>query len=449
MNMGVDVMKMVITDIKDNTAVGLGVDGTFVRLRQHGYAVGQTVEIKRSPRVIRLAAACAAAVMILGGSGVAAVRLPYSYVTLDINPSVKYTLNVFNRVLTVSAVNEDAKSIVDAIEEENVAYATLDDAIEMTIEQCQTEGYIEQDDEDYVVLAVTSRSDGKTTSLSRQLGSSDYGGGHISTKVVSTTISRMKEAEQMGTTPGKLTIIGEMQESTGDTQAPDQWINVPVRDIIRATERGEYRENSQGVPARNPNREDGDSKTEIDADGTSDNENASGGRDRANSRQTNGHNLTESSAGAQADSSEIKSDSESGSGQISDDPAQEESPKEEKDDNRSGQFGNKQDDSPAANPAQVEKALSVLSDADRELLSSYIEAYETAVAAAKTAAESEQAAEDLSSYQDAITQAFSALCKAAEVSGIELGLAVPESTQPERQDGRDGRERDSAQSFPS
>ena len=78
-------MKMVITEISGNAAVGLREDGSFVRLCQRGYAVGQTVEIRRNASVIRLAAACAAAFVLLS-TAAAAVRLPYSYVTLDINP---------------------------------------------------------------------------------------------------------------------------------------------------------------------------------------------------------------------------------------------------------------------------------------------------------------------------------------------------------------------------
>ncbi|HWQ51680.1 MAG TPA: hypothetical protein VN369_07755 [Terriglobales bacterium] len=243
-----DEMKTVIMEICGNTAVGLRDDGSFVRLRQRGYAVGQTVEMGRRAGVIRLAAACAAAAALLCGGTAAAVRLPYSYVTLDVNPSIKYTLNIFNRVLAISAVNEDAKTIVSAVEEGRIAYARLDDAIEMTLAQCKTEGFIrpDEEEEDYVVLAVTSRSEGKTESLSHKLDALEYGEGNLSAKVVPTTIPQMEEAEQMGTTPGKLTIIGEMQETTGDTGTPDKWIDVPVRDIMWAAGYGRDKDKDSG-----------------------------------------------------------------------------------------------------------------------------------------------------------------------------------------------------------
>ncbi|HWP79170.1 MAG TPA: hypothetical protein VN446_00885 [Candidatus Acidoferrum sp.] len=263
-------MKTVIMEICGNTAVGLRDDGSFVRLRQRGYAVGQTVEMGRQAGVIRLAAACAAAVALLCGGTAAAVRLPYSYVTLDVNPSIKYTLNIFNRVLAISAVNEDAKTVVSAVEEGRTAYAKLDDAIEMTLAQCKTEGFLspDEEEEDYVVLAVTSRSEGKTESLSHKLDALEYDEGNLSAKVVPTTIPQMEEAEQMGTTPGKLTIIGEMQETTGDTGTPDKWIDVPVRDIMWAAGYGKYKDNDRDGEGRKGTQKDDDEDGKSEGKGS-------------------------------------------------------------------------------------------------------------------------------------------------------------------------------------
>jgi len=232
-------MKMVIVEIKKNIAVALQDDGTFVKIRQQGYRIGQTIELastqKVSQRISHIAAACVVAFILLGGSGALAVQMPYSYVMLDVNPSIKYTLNVFDRVLSVEALNKDADAIVDNLELEDISYERLDDVIEKTIAQCRSDGYLNEDTEDYVVLSVTSVSDDKTSQLSDQLSESDFGGGMISVKVVPTTIDDMEDAEKLETTPGKLEIISEMQEQTGDTQDAEKWIDVPVRNIIMTT----------------------------------------------------------------------------------------------------------------------------------------------------------------------------------------------------------------------
>lgn len=229
---------MVIVELHKHKAVALRDDGRFVALRQQGYQVGQRLEAAGAAtarrRLPRLAAACLAAVLLLGGSAVTAAYLPYSYVTLDVNPSIQYTLNAFDRVLSVRAVDEDAQTVVNALEEEEVVSQSIDQAIEMTVEQCRREGYLYRDAQDYMVLSVASRADGKKARLFHRLGGSSFGDGLISTEVVPTTIRELEEARQEGTTPGKLAIITRMQKQTGDTQGAQKWVHTPVRDILLA-----------------------------------------------------------------------------------------------------------------------------------------------------------------------------------------------------------------------
>lgn len=233
-------MKMVIVESEKKSAVVLRDDGQFIKIPQRGYRVGQTLEVLPAPKSIRqlprAAVAAVLALILLSGSGALAVRLPYSYVTMDINPSVKYTLNVFDRVLAISAVNTDAEAVVQALSQEDTAYEKLDDVIEMTIAQCRTDGYLYKDAEDVVVLSVMSISNSKTDTLAKALGSHSYGDGLISAEVVSSTIDALKNAEQQGTTPGKLAIISKMQEKTGNNGPAADWINAPVRDIISVVE---------------------------------------------------------------------------------------------------------------------------------------------------------------------------------------------------------------------
>lgn len=429
MNLGVDGMKMIITEISGNTAVGLREDGSFVRLNRHGYAVGQTVEIKHSATVIRLAAACAAAFMLLS-TAAAAIRLPYSYVTLDINPSVKYTLNIFNRVLAVSAVNEDARVIVDAVEESRSSYITLDDAIEMTIEQCKAEGYIGKEEEDYVVLSVTSRSEFKTESLSVQLGGLEYDEGHISAKIVPTTLLHLREAEQLGTTPGKLNIIGKMQEETGDTQSADHWINVPVRDIIWATEhknQGKGSSSTKTVPAEIDSEDSGTKKNENSSSEKEEDSDKSIMQEHANSGRTDAGTVPGKEWKGPLADNQVNPSAPS-----EDERAHGQSPQEQTNDDR-GELSVGTLNGTCNDPKQIEQAISALDEPDRELLRPYIEAYEAALAA-QMAAENMQETEELSSsYRDAVSNALAALCEAAEHSGIPFDTSAQDGSGQRQQ----------------
>ncbi len=57
---------------------------------------------------------------------------PVAYISIDINPSIEIALNTFNRVVSITANNEDAEEIVDALSLNNLYYIDalekLDDA---------------------------------------------------------------------------------------------------------------------------------------------------------------------------------------------------------------------------------------------------------------------------------------------------------------------------------
>lgn len=84
--------------------------------------------------------ATAAAFLSLAGAGVWAYAAPYSYVSLDVNPSIEYTLNRFDRVIDVEAVNDDGQAILEnAGEFKNL---TIEDAITKTVDELVEEGYL-------------------------------------------------------------------------------------------------------------------------------------------------------------------------------------------------------------------------------------------------------------------------------------------------------------------
>jgi hypothetical protein len=85
--------------------------------------------------------ATSAAADVLLGAGTWAYAAPYSYVSLDVNPSIEYTLNMFDRVIDVDAVNEDGQAILENTGE--LMNLTIDDAIEKTIDQIDQAGYLD------------------------------------------------------------------------------------------------------------------------------------------------------------------------------------------------------------------------------------------------------------------------------------------------------------------
>ena len=62
----------------------------------------------------RLAFAVFAAVL-LAGAGYAWVQTPVSYVSIDVNPSIEFALNRFDRVMSVTAYNDEGRDIIEAL----------------------------------------------------------------------------------------------------------------------------------------------------------------------------------------------------------------------------------------------------------------------------------------------------------------------------------------------
>ena len=128
-------MKAVIVEIRGETAAALGRDGSVFKVKNRSYAVGQTIDVRRSSlsRQLAVLAACAAAIFLLVGSGLYAYLAPYSLVSLDVNPSLQYTLNRMGLVLSVEAVNGDGDELL--AEMGALQNRSIEDAISITVRQ--------------------------------------------------------------------------------------------------------------------------------------------------------------------------------------------------------------------------------------------------------------------------------------------------------------------------
>ena len=119
-------MKSVVLEIKGKFAAVLSDDGSIKKVKNRNYAVGQEIwsiqkeedlKMKNLPitKKIALCASCAAIMLFGTGAGVWVYAAPYSYVSLDVNPSIEYTLNRLDRVIKVKAVNDDGQAILDEV----------------------------------------------------------------------------------------------------------------------------------------------------------------------------------------------------------------------------------------------------------------------------------------------------------------------------------------------
>ena len=248
-------MKAVIVEIKDKFASVLSDDGCVIRVKNNGYEVGQVIQMnssKRMPAKKLIAFTASAAAVLLISIGSWAYASPYSYVSLDVNPSIEYIVNRFDRVLRVTPVNDDGEEILKEITLNGLKNKTIKQALANTVEQISEAGYFNAPEEGGIIIATSAKNQEKAEELAQALQLTVHdeikqNGEEVQIKVISVNPSRVEEAQALGVTPGKLNLVEDLQQYADDPDSIilEEWLNKPVKDIMKASK--EFEKNSKSA----------------------------------------------------------------------------------------------------------------------------------------------------------------------------------------------------------
>ena len=250
-------MKALIVEIRGNSAAALCENSGIVKIPNKGYSVGQQVNIvAKKKSVYRLSAAVACIAMFFGLSttGYAAFT-PYSYVTLDVNPSFEYTLNRFDQVIGVESVNDDAEAVLNEIDIPK--FRNIDEVIKLTIDELYNEGYLTGDEKEIMLLSVCGGDDGKTKDLAEKL--TDVTTAYEATPdILEVTEDDRKAADDLNTTAGKLALILDIVNKTDKVTEADveKYVDKSVKEIIAVLD-GKTKKPSSTNSANDVNEKDG------------------------------------------------------------------------------------------------------------------------------------------------------------------------------------------------
>lgn len=216
-------MKAVIVECSNGAAVALCDDGTFRKLKNRGYSIGQELFIqqKQTPnRMVQKLSICASLALVLlsfAGIGSHSYVEPYSYVSLDINPSIEYALNRYDKVISVSGINTEGQQIVSSIESD-IKNQNITTALGVTIGQLEKDHYINQEEYNHVIVSVYSSNDTKTQSITSRVNSLSAEKSNIcSIDTIPVSKEVKDDADSLGITPGKLTLIHAVAETSADS----------------------------------------------------------------------------------------------------------------------------------------------------------------------------------------------------------------------------------------
>lgn len=143
-----------------------------------------------------LAAVCMALVVTAGIKGYSWVQKPVSYVSIDINPSIELELNRFDKVVTVTAYNEEAEDILNNLSLKGRKYT---DALRVIVDSKAMQSYMTEESKLYITVAADNNYQCKI-----EAGVEHYCGhiGHYA-KSVRADIDMVSEAHSNGLSLGK------------------------------------------------------------------------------------------------------------------------------------------------------------------------------------------------------------------------------------------------------
>jgi len=234
-------MKAVVVEIAERYAVVLDSKGSFIKIKNNGrLKVGYEVELPHSSgfnmnTFMKTLAVAAIFLLVIGfGFGIYSYNVPYTYVSVDINPSVEFTTNIFNRIIKTEGLNEDGRKL---LLKENYKNEAIEDGVEGILKWAADEGYFDNKEKNAVMVTVASKSTDKSEGLKDNLENAVSQELKVIAKpdvekvVQTTTVQKRNEAHKQGVSQGKLKLVEELKDIMPEAKT-EELINKPVKTIL-------------------------------------------------------------------------------------------------------------------------------------------------------------------------------------------------------------------------
>lgn len=192
-------MRGVIMETKNGRAVLLTKDGEFVNIKNKGYSIGDKVNITSNTG--RLCAMAASLVIVCAGMG--SYFVPAGYVSVDINPSLMMTLNLYNRVIDVKTFNDDAQVLLNGT---NIKGKGAEESVEMLIKASEEIGYINDNNRDVILDVVPGIKKPNMDGIKHE---------NIEITIETADRKTLRTAQDMGVSIAKAKAIEEYTEKNG------------------------------------------------------------------------------------------------------------------------------------------------------------------------------------------------------------------------------------------
>lgn len=269
-------MRAVIMELRGEQAAVLDGSGVFRVIPNKQYQIGQVVELpevfapvtadRPSGRPVwparrigqHLLPVAAALVLAAGTGGLTVYATPCTTLTLDVNPSLGYDINLFDHVVSVNAYNEEAAALLSGMDESMCGLRT-DVAVEKTLIRLQEDGYLSED-ETPVLASVSGYFDQTSDRTMRRLheGEARFQTAHgevLSTETVEVSRDVAQEARRRDVSAGKLERVRELRDKLTEGGASpaefdeEAWLSHSVQEIEDAFRQSPASQTDTTAPA--------------------------------------------------------------------------------------------------------------------------------------------------------------------------------------------------------
>lgn len=260
-------MKAIVAEIDKKQMIVITDKGDFIKVkRQMSASIGDEIQLKQRklyPVYKRLAgaAACLLACIFLS-TGVYAYYTPYSYVSVDINPSLSLSLNRFERVISVKPLTEDAVGFIK--DTKNLKNQDIDYALSEIIKSASDKGYIDDKAENQIIVVVSAKSSKKenelkdtlTATAAKELSKVKK---NSDVTVEETSVESYKNALSNKMSPGKEVIAGKLKEVMPDIK-DEEIKDMTVKEVAKLIKEAKKAEKAEKKQNKDREKEERDQK---------------------------------------------------------------------------------------------------------------------------------------------------------------------------------------------
>ena len=205
------------------------------KMSSHDYITGQP-EKQKSRHMKRFSAAfaCCAVILVLFSGWFTQYGMPDSVIALDVNPSIEIVTNRHDQILSINALNEDAK---DVLAGKKFDRDDLKGSVDTIIEALISQGFLNAD-KNVVLVSVENKDIKKADKLAAQVDEAvrdSASSQDVSPEIINQTFIKDKEdsaaAKRYHVSAGKVKLIKKIR-SADPSLSMEAMTHMSVKDLL-------------------------------------------------------------------------------------------------------------------------------------------------------------------------------------------------------------------------